>query len=87
MLPVTRVDRARDALGAHTHADGAPFAPRNAVERGMYAMYDAGRMHGLPVGVQVVGARLEEEKVLAGMRVIEKALADAGRGFVAKQLP
>ena len=44
-------------------------------------------MHGLPLAVQVVGGRFEEEKVLAGMRVIEKALADAGRGFVAKQLP
>ena len=82
MLPVTRVDRARDALGAHTHADGAPFAPRNAVERGMYAMYDAARMHGLPVGVQVVGARLEEEKVLAGMRLVEGVLRDAGKAYV-----
>ena len=33
-------------------------------------------MHGLPVGVQVVGRRLEEEKVLAVMKMIEDALGD-----------
>lgn len=27
-------------------------------------------MHGHPIGLQVVGRRLEEEKVLAGMRVV-----------------
>lgn len=33
-------------------------------------------MHGLPVGVQVIGRRLEEEKVLALMEVVEDALGD-----------
>lgn len=33
-------------------------------------------MHGLPVAVQLVGRRLEEEKVLAGMVRIEKLLGD-----------
>jgi len=33
-------------------------------------------MHGLPVGVQVVGRRLEEEKVLAVMKRLEDALGD-----------
>jgi Asp-tRNA(Asn)/Glu-tRNA(Gln) amidotransferase A subunit family amidase len=33
-------------------------------------------MHGLPVGVQIVGQRLEEEKVLAIMQRIEDALGD-----------
>lgn len=31
-------------------------------------------MHGHPVGLQVVGRRLEEEKVLAGMEVLEGVL-------------
>lgn len=31
-------------------------------------------MHGLPVGVQVVGRRLEEEKVLALMGRVEEVL-------------
>lgn len=33
-------------------------------------------MHGLPVGVQVVGRRLEEEKVLAVMKRLEDALGN-----------
>jgi len=33
-------------------------------------------MHGLPVAVQVVGQRLEEEKVLAAMKRVENALGD-----------
>jgi hypothetical protein len=46
----------------------------NGVARGAYKHYDAGHMHGLPVGVQVVGRRLEEEKVLAVMKKLEDAL-------------
>jgi Asp-tRNA(Asn)/Glu-tRNA(Gln) amidotransferase A subunit family amidase len=33
-------------------------------------------MHGLPVAVQIVGQRLEEEKVLAIMQRVEDALGD-----------
>lgn len=33
-------------------------------------------MHGLPVGVQVVGRRLEEEKVLAIMKRLEDGLGE-----------
>jgi len=33
-------------------------------------------MHGLPVGVQIVGRRLEEEKVLAIMKRVEDALGE-----------
>jgi Asp-tRNA(Asn)/Glu-tRNA(Gln) amidotransferase A subunit family amidase len=33
-------------------------------------------MHGLPVAIQVVGRRLEEEKVLAIMKRVEDALGD-----------
>ncbi|EJF58979.1 amidase signature enzyme [Dichomitus squalens LYAD-421 SS1] len=73
VLPVTHVDKDLDALGK--------FAPRNTVERDMYKMYDANKMHGLPVGVQVVGKRLEEEKVLEGMKLIEGLLKDAGKWY------
>lgn len=47
---------------------------RNGVAAGAYKHYDAERMHGLPVGVQVVGRRLEEEKVLAVMKRLEDVL-------------
>lgn len=44
-------------------------------------MYDADKMHGLPVGVQVVGKRLEEEKVLEGMKIIESLLRQDGKAY------
>ena len=57
------------------------FKPRNAIERATYKMYDSVAMDGLPVGVQIVGKRLEEEKVLDGMRIIENALKARGLGY------
>lgn len=41
-------------------------------------MYDAERMDRLPVGVQVVGRRLEEEKVLEGMKLVERVMKESG---------
>ncbi|RPD65215.1 amidase signature enzyme [Lentinus tigrinus ALCF2SS1-7] len=73
VMPVTHVDKELDGL--------KEFLPRNTIERDMYKMYDAAKMHGLPVGVQVVGKRLEEEKVLEGMKLIEGLLKDAGKAY------
>ncbi|CAK7562930.1 MAG: hypothetical protein SEPTF4163_000786 [Sporothrix epigloea] len=69
ILPVTHVDKTKDALPAD-------FSLRklNGVAQGAMKHYDSAAMHGLPVGVQVVGRRLEEEKVLAVMKKIEDAL-------------
>lgn len=50
----------------------------NGVAQGAYQHYDADKMHGLPVAVQVVGQRLQEEKVLAIMERIEEALEQTG---------
>lgn len=47
-------------------------------------MYDVEKMHGLPLGVQVVGRRLEEEKVLEGMQVIEMAMREQGMVFASR---
>ncbi|ERS96837.1 hypothetical protein HMPREF1624_07046 [Sporothrix schenckii ATCC 58251] len=72
VLPVTRVDAKEDALPSD-------FSLRklNGVAQGAMKHYDSVAMHGLPVGVQVVGRRLEEEKVLAAMKRVEDALGDA----------
>ena len=74
VLPVTHVDSALDALGS--------FKAKNAIEAQQYRIYDAQQMHGLPVGVQVVGKRLEEEKVLEGMKIIEGLLKQEGKAYV-----
>jgi amidase len=71
VLPVTRVDRAKDAV-----APG--FKPSNAVEKGAYMNYDADKQHGLPVGVQVVCERLQEEKALRAMELVENSLRANG---------
>jgi Asp-tRNA(Asn)/Glu-tRNA(Gln) amidotransferase A subunit family amidase len=71
VLPVTHVDKSLDQLPADFN-----IRRLNGVAQGAYKHYDATSMHGLPVGVQVVGRRLEEEKVLAIMKRIEDALGD-----------
>jgi Asp-tRNA(Asn)/Glu-tRNA(Gln) amidotransferase A subunit family amidase len=38
-------------------------------------------MEGLPVAVQIVGRRLEEEKVLAGMKLVEGLLKKNGLAY------
>lgn len=50
----------------------------NGVAQGAYMHYDADGMDGLPVGVQVVGQRLQEERVLTVMKRIEEALEAHG---------
>jgi imidazoleglycerol phosphate synthase glutamine amidotransferase subunit HisH len=74
VLPITKVDAIRDTLPKS-------FKPTNAIEAEQYAMYNASAMHGLPVGVQVVGKRLEEEKVLEGMKIIEGLLKKERKGY------
>jgi len=71
VLPITHVDKALDKLPA-----GFNLKKLNGVARGAYKHYDAERMHGLPVGIQVVGRRLEEEKVLGVMKMVEDALGE-----------
>jgi hypothetical protein len=54
------------------------FDALNGVAKGAYKHYDATKMDGLPVAVQVVGQRLEEEKVLSIMARCEDALEKNG---------
>lgn len=69
IIPVTHVDPKLDQLPA-----GFNINKLNGVARGAYKHYDATKMAGLPVAVQVVGRRLEEEKILAVMERVEEAL-------------
>lgn len=68
---MTHVDKTKDQLPA-----GFNIRKLNGIARGAYKLYDANDMHGLPVGVQVIGRRLEEEKVLTLMGRVEEALGD-----------
>jgi hypothetical protein len=70
-MPITHVEKALDQL-----LSDFSLKKLNGVAQGAYKHYDATAMHGLPVAIQVVGQRLEEEKVLAIMQRIEDALGD-----------
>ncbi len=85
MLPVGFVDRSRDSY-APDYRTEPKYRAMNDVSRGVHDIYDADAMHGMPLAVQVVGGRFEEEKVLTGMRVIERALRDAGKGYVPRNM-
>ncbi|KAI0711176.1 amidase signature enzyme [Cerioporus squamosus] len=84
VLPVGYVDRARDSYDPDFR-EAAKYRGMNDVARAVHDLYDAHSMHGMPLAVQVVGRRFEEEKVLASMKVIEKALWATGKGFVPRQ--
>jgi Asp-tRNA(Asn)/Glu-tRNA(Gln) amidotransferase A subunit family amidase len=71
VIPVTKVDPIKDALPKD-------FKPKNHVEKGAYLNYQAEKMGGLPVGVQIIGRRLEEEWTLKGMELVEDALHKMG---------
>ena len=53
--------------------------------RAVWSLYDAEQMDGLPLAVQVVGGRFQEEKVLEGMKLIDVALRESGQPFVQKE--
>ncbi|KAF8661366.1 hypothetical protein AX16_001460 [Volvariella volvacea WC 439] len=83
-VPVTRIDPSKDQL---TDEWKDTPAPRSLLlERGLYhnkkALYNPVKSKGMPVAVQVVGRRWEEEKVLAMMKVVDAALGprDFGPG-------
>lgn len=73
VMPITHVNGVLDKLPASFQ-----FNKLNGVAKGAYQHYDAEKMHGLPVAIQVVGQRLQEEKVLAIMERIEQALEETG---------
>ncbi len=83
VVPVTYVDNKKDALPEDFKA--ATWPTLNDVERAVWSLYDPDAMDGLPLGVQIVSGRFEEEKVLEGMRLLEAALRDTGTPFVQKE--
>ena len=52
-------------------------SPRNAVEREIRGQWDPDRYQHAPISLQLVGRRHQEEKVLAMLDVVEKALSSA----------
>ncbi|KAI0927448.1 hypothetical protein AcV5_007990 [Taiwanofungus camphoratus] len=84
VVPVTHVDPSRDIVSTEWTdtkvgtGHGSPLLEARLYRRGGF--YDAEKMAGVPVGVQIVGKRWEEEKVIAIMKVVDGLLGPRGFG-------
>ncbi|KAK1227419.1 hypothetical protein PQX77_009566 [Marasmius sp. AFHP31] len=65
-------------LHGSSHSSPLPYYATNLPSYNAYSVYDSVGMHGLPVGVQVVGRQLQEERVLGAMKVVDDAIRKAG---------
>ncbi|KAG6910713.1 hypothetical protein DXG01_008243 [Tephrocybe rancida] len=74
VLPVTFVDKELDRLPPN-------FVASSPLSSLAYSAYDVDDMHGLPLGVQIVGRRLEEERVLEAMKIVQGSLKEQGVVF------
>ncbi|PFH48628.1 hypothetical protein AMATHDRAFT_64920 [Amanita thiersii Skay4041] len=86
VLPVTRVDPSKD--GVTDEWINGPGHGSKLLELGVFTakkapLYNPETAKGMPVGIQVVGKRWDDEKVLGMMKVVDEALGGGGveRGF------
>ncbi|OAX84311.1 hypothetical protein ACJ72_01309 [Emergomyces africanus] len=70
-FPVGEVCKEKDRLPA------TPYEPRNELDAWNWGLYDVDAMAGHPVNLQIVGRKLEEEKVLGAAVVIEKVMRES----------
>lgn len=68
VIPGGAVDKSVDAKA------GTSYVPRNPIDEWNWSLYDPESMDGMPVGIQIVGRKLEEEKVLGAAKVMEAIL-------------
>ncbi|KAJ5092272.1 hypothetical protein NUU61_007142 [Penicillium alfredii] len=69
-FPVDRVRADRDSMPT------VPYTPRNALDEWNWNLYDAKELEGYPVNLQIIGKKLEEEKVLGAATIVEKIWRD-----------
>lgn len=67
VFPATTVQKDIDIMSED-------YAPRNNEDAWNWGIYDKDASDGMPVGLQIVGRRLEEEKVLGAAKVIDALL-------------
>ncbi|EKM61689.1 uncharacterized protein PHACADRAFT_135578 [Phanerochaete carnosa HHB-10118-sp] len=81
-VPVTRVDPNLDRLTDEWRNQPAASPPtlEGLIYKGSNAFYNVDKMAGLPIGVQVVEKKWEEEKVVEMMKVVDRALGKRGFG-------
>lgn len=67
VFPVTKVDLAKDQKDVN-------YVPKNTQDKFVHDMYTPETFAGMPVSLQIVGRRQYDEKVLAALVEIERAL-------------
>jgi amidase len=76
VIPVCRVDSKKDQISEEWRKE--PDHGSKILETGLFGgkkpLYNPEQMHDMPVAIQVVGQRWEDEKVLAMMKVVDSAL-------------
>lgn len=70
-MPVDRVRREVDGVGYVGEKE--KYVPRNELDEWNWKLWDVDAVDGYPVNVQIIGRKLEEEKVLGAASVIERA--------------
>ncbi|KAJ6120205.1 Amidase [Penicillium sp. IBT 18751x] len=65
-FPVDEVRAEQDSLPAE------PYVPRNTLDEWDWNLYDAEKMDGYPVNLQIIGRKLQEEKVLGAATLVER---------------
>lgn len=84
-IPVTRVDPTKDQVTEEWFSGPGRGSPilESALYKGSMGkgpFYNPEAMKGMPVGVQLIGKKWEDEKVIAMMHVVDQALGE-NRGF------
>lgn len=67
-LPTGEVSRELDPVNL------PPYEPRSDIDKWNWELYDLESMAGHAIGIQVIGRRLDEERVLGAAKVIDEIL-------------
>jgi amidase len=70
-LPAGKVSRELDDVAAEAMSD---YQPRNPLDEWNHNVFDLDAMDGMPIGVQVVARRLEEEMALGAAKVVNAVI-------------
>jgi amidase len=74
VLPAGHVSKELDCEAAK---DMHVYKPRNPLDLWNWDLFDVDNMDGMPIGVQIVARRLQEEKVLGAAKAIDKVLGSS----------
>lgn len=75
VLPAGKVSKDLDGVRAE---EIDSYQPRNALDEWNWKLFDIDTMDGMPIGVQIVARRLQEEKALGAAKVIDDILKTSG---------